>query len=61
MTFLRVAQALLEEVWQSVSRNESAMDLDEDDEQPTGPLTSQAGAFVIVIAEPVSYWAVQSC
>lgn len=52
LLFLRVAQILLQEVQQSLSQGHTAMDIDEDDEQPTGPLSTQAGALSVIGAEP---------
>ncbi len=48
LAFLRVAQTLLQEVKQSLSRGDTAMDLDEDEEQAMVPLSSQAGALPVV-------------
>ena len=54
LLFIKVAQSLLQEVQQSLSREDTAMDLDEDDEQPMGPLSSQAGAILVVSEESVA-------
>ena len=54
LAFLRVAQSLLQEVQQSLSRGHTAMDLDEEDVQPTGPLSSQAGALFVIGDKPES-------
>lgn len=48
LTFLRVAQVLLQEVQQSLSGRSEAMDLDEEDEQPTGAFTFQSGAPSVI-------------
>ncbi len=52
LAFLRVAQTLLQEVQQSLSRGDTAMDLDEDEEQAMGPLSSQAGALSEISNKP---------
>ena len=54
LAFLRVAHNLLQEVQQSLSRGHTAMDLDEEDVQPTGPLSSQAGASSVAGDKPES-------
>ena len=46
LTFLQAAQSLLQQVQQNISLGESSMDIDEDDEPPSGSLSAQPGAVV---------------